>query len=471
MYALATPSLLLQIPARTARVGVIGLGHVGLPLAVEFARADFSTIGIDIDAQHVRSVNEGRMSIADVPPAEVRRVRRQRKLWATPDFDVVADLDVVIICVPTGLHQTRTPELATVIAAVESVAHRLRPGMLVIIESALPPGAMQEVILPRLEQTGLHAGIDFFLACALTRIDPANRAFSLRNIPKVVGGITPQCTELTAALYASVTTTVVPVTCARTAEMVKLLEATFRSVNIGLVNELALMCERLSIDVWEVIGAAATKPFGFMPFWPGPGIGGDCTAIDAWPSWQAKAIGFRPRLMDLAGEVNAAMPQHVVSLVAEALNAMQLPINGARILIAGVAYKRDVANTAAAPALDVMTLLHRQGAVLSYLDPHVPRLAGSSCGSAVDLVSVDSSVVAPHSFDCVVLLTDHGLFDSALVGQLGRTIVDTRNLFAPAPHILKLGDARRRPEREVLKSAPRVTSLVPGPAVLSDEVV
>jgi UDP-N-acetyl-D-glucosamine dehydrogenase len=437
-------SLLDAIHARRARAAVIGLGYVGLPLAVEFAASGLTTVGIDLDAAKVRSINRGESYIDDVPSADVKKLRDQKLLSASQDFDVLAQVDTVNICVPTPLRKTKDPDLSFIVAAAESVATRLRPGMLIVLESTTYPGTTEELVLPILERGGLKGGKDFFLAFSPERIDPGNARFKTRNVPKVIGGMTPACTELAAALYKSAIETIVPVSSPRVAEMVKLLENTFRAVNIGLVNELALMCDRLGLDVWEVVGAAATKPFGFMPFYPGPGLGGHCIPVDPfYLSWKARQSGFEARFIELAGAVNGAMPHHVVSLVADALNGVRLPLNGSKILIAGVAYKRDVDDIRESPALDLMTLLKERGAVLSYTDPHVAKLSGKQWQHGEDLENVDITGRPAGSYDCVVVVTDHSRFDYDQMQRLGKVVVDTRNAIKnPGANVVRLGSAR-----------------------------
>jgi UDP-N-acetyl-D-glucosamine dehydrogenase len=437
-------SLLESIRSRRVRAGVVGLGYVGLPLAVEFARAGYVTTGIDLDASKVTAINEGRSYIDDVAGEEVAALRAAGRLAATTDFGVVDQLDTINICVPTPLRKTKDPDLSFIVAAAEEIATRLRPGMLVILESTTYPGTTDELVLPILERAGLRGGKDFFLAFSPERIDPANPTFGTHNVPKVVGGLTEDCTRLAAALYEAAIATVVPVSSPRVAEMVKLLENTFRAVNIGLVNELALMCDRLGIDVWEVVKAAATKPFGFMPFYPGPGLGGHCIPVDPfYLSWKARQSGFEARFIELAGAVNGAMPHYVVTLVTDALNSVRLPLNGSRVLVAGVAYKRDVDDIRESPALDLLALLHTRGAQLSYSDPHVPTLAGRLWQNGIDLQHVDLAAVAPEAYDCIVIVTDHSRFDYEGLQRAARVVVDTRNaIAAPGPHVVRLGAPR-----------------------------
>jgi len=437
-------SLLESIRTRRVRAGVIGLGYVGLPLAVEFARAGYVTTGIDLDAAKVKAINDGRSYIDDVASEEVAGLRAAARLSASTDFDVLSELDTINICVPTPLRKTKDPDLSFIVAATEEIATRLRPGMLVILESTTYPGTTNELVLPILERGGLRGGKDFFLAFSPERIDPANPTFGTHNVPKVVGGLTEDCTALAGALYEAAIATVVPVSSPRVAEMVKLLENTFRAVNIGLVNELALMCDRLGIDVWEVVRAAATKPFGFMPFYPGPGLGGHCIPVDPfYLSWKARQSGFEARFIELAGAVNGAMPHYVVSLVTDALNGVRLPLNGARVLVAGVAYKRDVDDIRESPALDLLALLHKGGAELSYSDPHVPTLDGRLWPNGIDLEHVDLSSAGAEMYDCIVIVTDHSRFDYDVLQRAGKVVVDTRNAIkAPGPNVVRLGAPR-----------------------------
>jgi UDP-N-acetyl-D-glucosamine dehydrogenase len=433
--------LLERITGRTARAGVVGLGYVGLPLAVELARAGFHVVGIDLDASKVAAVNRGESYIPDVPTVEVAELARQGRLSATTDFSAVRTLDTVNICVPTPLRKTKDPDLSYVVSAVESIAEHLRPGMLVILESTTYPGTTDEVVQPLLERGGLTAGRDFFLAFSPERVDPGNATFTTRNVPKVVGGCSPDCSRLAAALYGSAIETIVPVSSTRVAEMVKLLENTFRAVNIGLVNELALMCDRLGIDVWEVVDAAKTKPFGFMPFYPGPGLGGHCIPIDPfYLSWKARQSGFEARFIELAGHVNGAMPHYVADKVSEALNLHRKAVNGSTVLVAGVTYKRDIDDVRESPALDVLGLLRSRGATVCYADPFVPRLEAREWGGDRALDTVELTPAALAAVDCVVIVTDHSRFDYAAIVAHAPLVVDTRNaVTSSAPHVLRLG--------------------------------
>ena len=455
MANLHAESLYESLRTRRARVGVVGLGYVGLPLAVEFARAGFSTTGFDLDADKVRAIYAGKSYIDDVPTKDVADLRAKGLLTATTDFDALKDVDTVNICVPTPLRKTKDPDLSFIVAAAESVAVRLRPGMLIVLESTTYPGTTDELVLPILQRTGLVCGRDFFLAFSPERIDPGNRKFHTRNVPKVVGGVTSDCTRLASALYETAIETIVPVSSPRVAEMVKLLENTFRAVNIGLVNEIALMCDRLGIDVWEVVSAAATKPFGFMPFYPGPGLGGHCIPIDPfYLSWKAKQSGFEARFIELAGAVNGAMPHYVVSLVGDALNGIRLPLNGSRVLLAGVSYKRDVDDIRESPALDLLALLQARGAILDYTDPHVPMLPGRLWPNGINLEHVEVEALPAGSYDCVVVMTDHAAFDYDLLQRAGKVVVDTRNAIKnPGPNVLRLGGPRCSQALESLATA------------------
>ena len=410
-----------RIESGEARIGVIGLGYVGLPLAVEFAKAGFRVTGFDVDSSKVEALNAGHSYIPDVPSEELAAVVRAGKFQATTDQTQLANMDVIDICVPTPLRKTRDPDLSYVVKAIEATAAALRKGQLVILESTTYPGTTDEVAQPALEAGGLKVGRDFYLAFSPERVDPGNQTFMTRNIPKVVGGADETSTALAVALYGRIVETVVPVRSTRVAEMVKLLENTFRAVNIGLVNEIALMCHRLDIDVWEVIDAAATKPFGFMPFYPGPGLGGHCIPIDPfYLSWKARQSGFECRFIELAGQVNGAMPEFVVERVSEALNAGRKSINGSRIHLLGVAYKRDVGDVRESPALDVLDLLRRRGATLSYSDPFVPSLLLGD-------LTLESIPPQKAEVDCAVICTNHSSFDYDAIVRRFPLIVDTRN--------------------------------------------
>jgi UDP-N-acetyl-D-glucosamine dehydrogenase len=435
-----------RIASKNSRVGVVGLGYVGLPLLVEFARSGYEAIGFDLDVTKVGVIMSGASYIPDVPNGAIASLRAEGKLSATTDFSELATIDTVNICVPTPLRKTKDPDMSYIISAVETIAAYLHPGMLVVLESTTYPGTTEELVKPILEKGGLVAGRDFFLAFSPERVDPGNPKFNTHNVPKVVGGVTPDCAALAAALYSAAIERVIPVSSPRVAEMVKLLENTFRAVNIGLVNEIALMCDTLGIDVWEVVEAAATKPFGFMPFFPGPGLGGHCIPIDPfYLSWKAKQSGFEARFIELAGHVNGSMPHAVVQKIADALNTKCKAVNRSRILIAGVAYKRDIDDMRESPALDVMHILQARGADISYIDPYVPRLDPAHGGFELESLSaLDARTLS--SFDCVAILTDHTAFDYAAIVRHSDVVVDTRNAVKqPAANVFRLG----APAREI----------------------
>jgi UDP-N-acetyl-D-glucosamine dehydrogenase len=415
-----------RIASREARPAVVGLGYVGLPLLVELAQAGFRAIGVDIDTERIRVLREGRSYVQDVPDAAVSAALRSGQIEIGTDFDLLRGADTIDICVPTPLRKTRDPDVSYIVAATEGVVPRFGPGKLVILESTTYPGTTEELVLPKLAATGLKVGEDFFLAFSPERVDPGNQRYTTRNIPKVVGGVTPTCTRLAAQLFACAVERVVPVSSTRVAEMVKLLENTFRSVNIGLVNELALLSDRMGIDVWEVIDAAATKPFGFMPFYPGPGLGGHCIPIDPfYLSWKARESGFEARFIELAGQVNASMPGHVVSKVQRVLNDRGKALRGARVLLVGIAYKADIDDLRESPALDVWKLLEAQGAIVSYHDPHAPTCmhAGERCASH----PLDAATL--READVVVITTAHARVDYELIFREAQRIVDTRNVY------------------------------------------
>jgi UDP-N-acetyl-D-glucosamine dehydrogenase len=449
MSALAA-TLLEKIQSRTARTGVVGLGYVGLPLAVELGKAGFHATGIDLDERKIQSIVQGRSYIPDVPTADVLALTKAGKLDATTDFSIVKELDTINICVPTPLRKTKDPDMSYIVSAVEAIAKYLHPGMLIVLESTTYPGTTDEVVQPLLEATGLKAGVDFFIAFSPERVDPGNPTFQTHNVPKVVGGLTPDCSKLAAALYGTAIQTIVPVSSTRVAEMVKLLENTFRAVNIGLVNELALMCDRMNIDVWEVVDAAKTKPFGFMAFYPGPGLGGHCIPIDPfYLSWKAKQSGFDPRFIELAGHINGGMPHYVVDKVADALNTKRKSINGANILVAGVAYKRDIDDMRESPALDVMGLLHGKGATVSYADPFVPEVHGREWAGGYNIKAVDLTRGSISQYDCVVIVTDHKAFDYDAIVSECDVVVDTRNAIKkPYPNVFRLGAPKPAAEGE-----------------------
>ena len=429
-------SLKDRIRERKARIGVIGLGYVGLPLAVEFAKKGFDVTGFDVDASKVTELNAGRSYILDVKTQDVKACVDAGRLRATADMSQLKDMDAIDICVPTPLRKTKDPDLSYVVQAVDSVKAHLKRGQLVILESTTYPGTTDEVVQPALEEGGLKAGEDFYLAFSPERVDPGNESYSTKTIPKVVGGVDEASTELAADLYGAIIDTVVQVSSTRVAEMVKLLENTFRAVNIGMVNEIALMSHRMNIDVWEVIDAAKTKPFGFMPFYPGPGLGGHCIPIDPfYLSWKARQSGFECRFIELAGHVNSSMPAYVVERVGEALNSAKKAINGSKIHLFGVAYKKDVTDMRESPALDILELLHQRGATLSYTDPYVPKLHHGD----LQLCSVPEEN-AGQGIDCAVICTNHRVFDYPAIVKRFPLVVDTRNALKgiDSPNIFRL---------------------------------
>jgi UDP-N-acetyl-D-glucosamine dehydrogenase len=413
-----------RIDSREARIGVIGLGYVGLPLAVEFGKAGFEVVGFDIDASKIDAIERSESYIEDVPHADLKAVRDAGKLSASGDFSLLTRLDIINICVPTPLTRTKDPDVFHMARAVEEIRRRLRSGQLVILGSTTYPGTTHELFVPMLEESGLEVGEDFALAFAPERIDPANKEFNVRNVPKVVGGETPLCTELAAKIFSCIFEEIVPVSSTQSAEMVKLLENTFRAINIGLANEIALMCQRLDLDVWEVIEAAATKPYGYMKFLPGPGLGGHCIPVDpSYLSWKMKSLNFPARFIDLATDINSRMPEHVVDRVTDLLNEEKMAVNGAKILILGVAYKRDVGDMRESPALDIIRLLAQKGADVSYCDPHVPEVEIDG----VNYRDVGGSEEVLAAADIGVILTDHTAFDYKTITHHSKRIFDTRN--------------------------------------------
>ncbi|MGQ0613232.1 MAG: nucleotide sugar dehydrogenase [Planctomycetaceae bacterium] len=428
-----------MIRSHRAKYGVIGLGYVGLPLAVELAKAGFPTTGFEVDASKVDAIGRRESYIADVPNAELAPLVKSGKLAATLDFDQLGAMDVISICVPTPLSKSRDPDMSYVVRATEEIAKRLRKGQLIILESTTYPGTTDELVKDAFEKSGLRCGKDFYLAFSPERVDPANARFGVRNTPKVVGGVDPRSGELATLFYAQGVDTVVPVSTARAAEMAKLLENTFRSVNIGLVNEVALMCDRLKLDVWEVIDAAATKPFGFMKFVPGPGVGGHCIPLDPfYLSWKLRSLNYKARFIELAGEVNTEMPHYVVRKVTNALNDESKSVRGSRILLLGIAYKNDVNDMRESPALDVQRLLEELGAKVAYSDPYVPSYHAHEGGGVHTSVPLTAEEL--RRADCVVVTCRHKAFDFGFVAKHARLVVDTRNAYpsnAPAS-----GDAR-----------------------------
>lgn len=413
-----------KIRTRTAKTGIIGLGYVGLPLAVEMAKAGFQVTGIDLSQEKVNSINRGISYIPDVSSQTVETFVTADKLRATQSLAAVGELDTIDICVPTPLRKNKDPELSYVIAAVEVIRNHIRAGQLIILESTTYPGTTREVVLPILEESGLKAGSDFFLAYSPERVDPGNSVFHTRNIPKVVGGITPRCAETAVFFYRQYIDNVFSVSSTDCAEMVKLLENTFRSVNIALANEMALTCHSFGINVWEVIEAAKTKPFGFMPFYPGPGLGGHCIPVDPYYlTWKARMNGCEPRLIELAGHINSQMPAFVIRGMADALNQKRKCLNGAKVLALGVAYKRDTNDVRESPALQVLLGLKQKGSEIYYSDPYVPQISLND----MNLDSVNLNPELLQSMDLVAILTDHSAFDYAMIAKFSSVVFDTRN--------------------------------------------
>jgi UDP-N-acetyl-D-glucosamine dehydrogenase len=432
----ATAAILEEkIRTRRARVGIVGLGYVGLPLAVEFAKAGFTVTGIDISEEKTRRVNAGDSYVGDIPNSTLAPLVEAGKIRATTDFSAVLELDTINICVPTPLRKTKDPDMSYIVSSCQEIARHFHAGTLVILESTTYPGTTDELVLPMLTKGGLEVGKDFFLCFSPERVDPGNPKYQTANIPKVVGGCTAACTRVGQLFYSQALETVVPVSSTQVAEMVKLLENTFRMINIGLANEMALMCDRIGVNVWEVIDAAATKPFGFMPFYPGPGLGGHCIPIDPfYLSWKTKQAGIEARFIELAGYINGQMPLFVVDKVQNALNDAGKPVKGSRILVVGVSYKRDIEDMRESPALDIMLLLQRRGGIVSYCDPYVPSLK-------LDGLKLEASPLeSAGEADCAVIVTDHRAFDYQLLLEKAPLIVDSRNALkgVVSPKIVRL---------------------------------
>ena len=426
-----------KISSRSLHIAIVGLGYVGLPLAITFAEAGFHVTGIDIDQQKVDLANKGQSYLPDIPSSALQSLINAERLIFTTDYSTLKDIDAISICVPTPLRKTRDPDISYIMAATQQVRTHLHLGQLVVLESTTYPGTTDELVLSELAGTGLQVGQDFFLAFSPERIDPGNPHFGTHNTPKVVGGITKACTELAAAYYGAAIEQVVPVSSARVAEMTKLLENTFRAVNIGLVNEIAIICEKLDINVWEVIDAAATKPFGLMRFLPGPGLGGHCIPVDPhYLSWKLKTLDYTARFIELAAEINSSMPQYVVGKVSKTLNELRRSLNGSTILILGVAYKRNVSDVRESPACDIIQALIAQKAVVLYNDEYVPSLALRD--RTLRSQTLSSGLL--QAADCVVIVTDHSYYDVAWIVEEARSIVDTRNITRDIddPKILRL---------------------------------
>lgn len=430
--------LLKRITERTARVAVIGQGYVGLPLALAIAQSGFRTVGVDVDDSRVEQLRSGRSYIVDVPNQELIEALESNLYVPTTDFSVLQESDVVIICVPTPLRKSKDPDISYITAAVEEIMKYAHSNLLVILESTTYPGTTDELIAQEIESKGLKVGEDVFVCFSPERVDPGNAVYKTRNTPKVIGGVTRTCGRVGTAFYSEIMDVVVPVSTARVAETVKLLENTFRAVNIALVNELALLCERMEIDIWEVIDAASTKPFGFMPFYPGPGIGGHCIPLDPmYLSWKAKTHDFFNRFIELASDINGNMPRYVVTKVSEVLNLHSKAIRGSKVLILGIAYKKDIDDLRESPSLELFRLLRKHGAQVDYCDPLVPRFRDGN--ATVESVPISAERLA--SYDCVVLATNHSLFDYEWIAKHSKLILDTRNAFKGihGDHIIRLG--------------------------------
>jgi UDP-N-acetyl-D-glucosamine dehydrogenase len=420
-------ALLAKARDRTALIGIVGLGYVGVPLAVEFAEAGYTVLGFDVTERVVDGINAGRSHVQDVPSARLGKLVQARKLAATTDLARLGEPDLVAICVPTPLSKTHDPDISFVSAATNSVARTIRAGQAIVLQSTTYPGTTRDLMLPALEKSALKVGEDFFLAFSPERVDPGNPKYNTHNTPKIVGGVTPACTRVVTALYQPAIERLVAVSSPEAAELVKLLENTFRSVNIGLVNEMAIVCDKLGVDVWEVIEAASTKPFGFMKFTPGPGVGGHCIPLDPhYLAWKMRSLNYRTRFIELAGEINSEMPEYWVEKVVSALNDLGKPAKGSTVLVVGVAYKKDVDDLRESPALDIVRLLQRLGAVIRYHDPFIPELREDG----MTLKSVPLTAETVRGADCVVIVTDHSKLDYAMLAREARALVDTRHAVA-----------------------------------------
>ncbi len=426
-----------KIKNKKAHIAIFGMGYVGLPLAIEFAKADFPVTCIDIKKEKVEMVNQGKSYILDVKDDDIKMLLKKGKLTATTHSSVLKLIDIIIICVPTPLNKTRDPDISFILDSCEHIAKHLKKGHLVILESTTYPGTTHEVIKPALEATGLKAGEDFYLAFSPERVDPGNREYTIHNTPKVVGGLSENCTKIACNLYEQIIDQVVPVSTTQSAEMTKLLENTFRSVNIALVNEIAIMCDKLNIDVWEIIDAAATKPFGYIPFYPGPGLGGHCIPIDPqYLSWKLRTLNYNARFVELANEINRNMPLFVVNKVVDALNKRKKSVNGSILLILGVAYKRDIDDTRESPAVDVINLLKQKGGNVIYNDPHVTNLKADSL--RMKSTNLDEKLLKES--DATIILTNHSAYDYQWIVKHANLIIDTRNATRSIknPKIVKL---------------------------------
>lgn len=432
--------LIEKFKKKTAKVAVLGMGYVGLPFSTVFAQAGFAVTGIDPVEQKMEMLNRGESYILDVPSLVVRQLVADGKLRGTTDYAILKEIDAVAICVPTPLRHTGDPDLSFIISAAEGIAPYVHPGMVVVLESSTYPGTTRELVLPALtEKSGLKIGEELFLAFSPERVDPGREDWTTKNTPKVIGGMTEKCTEVSTAWYSMALDTVVPVSSTEVAEMAKLLENTFRMINIGFVNELTLMCDRLGVDVWEVIDAAATKPFGFMRFNPGPGLGGHCIPIDPmYLSWKMRSLNYTARFIELASEINTNMPRFVIGRVQDGLNEHAKPMKGSKVVVLGVAYKPDIDDLRESPAIDVIRLLQAKGALVSYHDPYIPRVQEDEG----QIESVTDLMLAVEEADCVVIITNHKVYDYAAILNSAKLIIDTRNalgkLGVKSPKVIKL---------------------------------
>ena len=428
-----------KINNRTAKIGVIGLGYVGLPLAIEFVQAGFSVVGIDIDDNKINSIKNKKNYIKDVNDNLLKKAVDNGKLIATNNFSIVKELDSISICVPTPLNKQKDPDISFIISVMENIKNFIHDGMVIILESTTYPGSTKELILPYIKNGNFKLGRDVYLCFSPERIDPGNKNYNTSNTPKVIGGISKTCTDIGKKLYSTIINEIVTVSSTETAEMVKLLENTFRAINIGLVNEVAIMCEKLGTNVWEVIDAAATKPFGYMKFLPGPGLGGHCIPIDPhYLSWKLKTLDYDAKFIQLAGDINTSMPNHIFNLISYNLNKMHKSLNGSKVLIIGVAYKKDINDTRESPALDIIQLLNNAGAILDYYDPHVPEIAYDDKKiKSIPRLEADKL----NNYDVCVVVTDHSNIDYETIYNNSRLIVDTRNVFGnkSSDHIKRLG--------------------------------
>ncbi len=427
------------IKEKTGKIGVIGLGYVGLPLAIEFAQAGYNVVGIDIDINKINSINSGKNYIKDIDDEILKKCIKEESLKATNDYSIVEELDSVSICVPTPLNKQKDPDISFIMSVMNEIKYFLHKDMLLVLESTTYPGSTKELILPYIINLGFNIGKNFFLCFSPERIDPGNKIFNTSNTPKVIGGITENCTKMGKSLYENIVNQIVPVSSTETAEMVKLLENTFRAINIGLANEVAIMCEKLGVNIWEVIDAAATKPFGFMKFTPGPGLGGHCIPIDPhYLSWKLKTLDYEARFIQLAGEINTNMPNHVFSLISSNLNSIGKSLNGCKILIIGVAYKKDINDTRESPALDIIQLLINAGVKVDYYDTYVPQLVYNNLVME-SIIHLDTDKL--NSYDACVIVTDHTNIDYDMIYKNSQIIIDTRNVFdgKDGAHIKRLG--------------------------------